>query len=109
MGGEGEEGLSIKILRTQIGSVFHEVTINSPDNYITATETIMNPKVPAKNLVDKTYGNYSGKYFEYEAYRNTANFVFQQGNYIYTIQWYTPYEGPYKKDIDTILASLEVK
>lgn len=96
-------GLDIAIHRTKLGTDFKGVTINSLEDYIIATETIQEPKVLAKNVSDKTYGENSGKYFEYDSLRNKSHFIFSHKEYIYTISWPTAYSGPHKKDITTIL------
>lgn len=108
-GMDSVEGLWMGIHRTPIGSTFNSfdtIIINTLEDYITATETIQQPKVPAKNVQNKTYGKLSGKYFEYEAFENTSNFIFVQGSYIYTVKWDADYQGNYKNDIDGIISSL---
>jgi hypothetical protein len=101
------KGLVLNINRTLLGSTFHNVQVNNLDDYISAIETMQEPKVSVKNLQNKTYGNYSGKYFEYSAFENTANFIFINGNYIYTISRNPNYQGIYINSIEAIISGLE--
>lgn len=100
-GMDTDEGLRMSIHRSPIFSTFKTL-----EDYIEVTESIQKPKVPAKNVQNKTYGNFSGKYFEYEASANEAYFIFIQGNYIYTFMWDADYQGKYKNDTEQIVSSL---
>ncbi len=103
------EGLMVSIYRTPLGTVYEtssKTVINSVADYIKGTETIIQPAVSAKNVESRTYGAHSGTYFEYEARDNVSHFVFENGEYIYSVQWKATYTGSYLKDIDGIIGSL---
>lgn len=105
--GETMEGLGLFISRTIPGAKFKSVVINSIDDYIKATENILEPSGRAENVQLKAVAGVSGKYFEFSAFQNTANLVFMKNNFIYNISWLQGYAGVYKDRIDQILSTFK--
>lgn len=105
--GETMEGLGLFISRTIPGAKFKSVVINSVDDYIKATENILEPSGRAENVQLKAVAGISGKYFEFSAFENTANLVFMKNNFIYNMSWLQGYTGIYKDRIDQILSTFQ--
>lgn len=104
---DGFNGLPITIMHTKKGSSFKSITINTLSDYVKAEENVMEPATTFPTQ-PKTIGSFTGLTFDNTAGQNSQHeFIFEQGNYIYSFLWPIGYTGKYLSSVEDIIKTIQ--
>lgn len=113
----GREGFSIEITRFQKGSTIGNQIIQSLNDYISIENNITGSFLEVINKKDKVIGKFIGKEFEPRGAEYQIKFIFEEGQYVYSVAWpgeyreeyKSGYRGTYNKELDSIINSINFK
>lgn len=95
--GNTRENIYIVVQETPEGTKVSSISINDLSSYISATEKVTGSKIT--NIADINLGGYNGKYFEVNAWKLPAIFIFKKDEKIYSMSWNKEYSGERKTDL----------
>lgn len=113
----GREGFYIQITRVQKGNKLGNQTIHSLDDYIAFQNNATGSFMEVKNKKDRTIGSFIGKEFEPIGAELQTEFIFENGQYVYSVTWPSDYKEEYKSgykesfnnDLTSVISSIIFK